>query len=170
MRCARYKIERGRDVCNESASMRWVLISVFLLLITAVAQNAEAQRISLSGSVAPVPGTPVVSVAWSVTDMNSTDDVIAASKRFSDDVFARLRPLETRLQNDARLRSAGTIVGLGAAAVGALRGQRTLTFVGTEAIRLGLDRQLNVVRARTGFSVTPSLGHRTFSVMFSRSF
>jgi hypothetical protein len=129
------------------------------------------QRRKTSQRTAPLRWRrPVVSVAASVTDMSALDDVTASAKRFSDELSARLRPIETRLRNDARLRSAGTLVGLSAAAVGALRGQRALTFVGAEAIRIGLDRQLGIVRARTGFSMTPSLGDHGFTVTFSRTF
>ena len=150
--------------------MRWACLPVLLGLIAGFPRDAGAQDQPANRSVALAPGTPVVSVAASVTDMSALDDVTASAKRFSDELSARLRPIETRLRNDARLRSAGTLVGLSAAAVGALRGQRALTFVGAEAIRIGLDRQLGIVRARTGFSMTPSLGDHGFTVTFSRTF
>ena len=150
--------------------MRWTCLPVLLGLIAGFPRDAAAQDKPANRSVALAPGTPVVSVAASVTDMSALDDVTASAKRFSDELSARLRPIETRLRNDARLRSAGTLVGLSAAAVGALRGQRALTLVGAEAIRIGLDRQLGIVRARTGFSMTPSLGDHGFTVTFSRTF
>jgi hypothetical protein len=150
--------------------MRWACLPVLLGLTAGFPHDAAAQDKPANRSVALAPGTPVVSVAASVTDMSALDDVTASAKRFSDELSARLRPIETRLRNDARLRSAGTLVGLSAAAVGALRGQRALTLVGAEAIRIGLDRQLGIVRARTGFSMTPSLGDRGFTVTFSRTF
>ena len=150
--------------------MRWACLPVLLGLIAGFPRDAAAQDKPANRSVALAPGTPVVSVAASVTDMSALDDVTASAKRFSDELSARLRPIETRLQNDARLRSAGTLVGLSAAAVGALRRQRALTLVGAEAIRIGLDRQLGIVRARTGFSMTPALGDHGFTVTFSRTF
>ena len=150
--------------------MRWACLSVLLGLIVGFPRDAAAQDKPANRSVALAPGTPVVSVAAGVTDMGALDDVTASAKRFSDELSARLRPIETRLRNDARLRSAGTLLGLSAAAVGALRGQRALTLVGAEAIRIGLDRQLGIVRARTGFSMTPSLGDHGFTVTFSRTF
>ena len=150
--------------------MRWACLPVLLGLIAGFPRDAAAQDKPANRSVALAPGTPVVSVAASLTDMSALDDVTASAKRFSDELSARLRPIETRLRNDARLRSAGTLVGLSAAAVGALRGQRALTLVGAEAIRIGLDRQLGIVRTRTGFSVTPSLGDHGFTVTFSRTF
>ena len=150
--------------------MRCAYVAALLVLVSGVPRIAEAQGTSATRAVTPAARTPIVSVAATVTEMNVADDVPAAAKRFSDELSARLRPLETRLNNDARLRSAGAIAALTAAAVGAVRGQRTLTFVGTEAIRLGFNRQLGVVRARTGFTVTPSLGQHSFSLTFSRTF
>jgi hypothetical protein len=150
--------------------MRWACLPVLLGLIAGFPRDAAAQDKPANRSVTLAPGTPVVSVAASVTDMSALDDVTVSAKRFSDELSARLRPIETRLRNDARLRSAGALVGLSAAAVGALRRQRALTFVGAEAIRIGLDRQLGIVRARTGFSMTPSLGDHGFTVTFSRTF
>jgi hypothetical protein len=150
--------------------MRWAWLPVLLGVFAGFPGGAVAEDKPASRVVTLVPGTPVVSVAAGVTDMAGADDVTAAAKRFSDELYARVRPIETRLQNDSRLRSAGTVIGLSAAAIGALRGQRALTVVGTEAIRFGLDRQLRVVRARTGFSVTPSLGQHAFTVTFSRTF
>jgi hypothetical protein len=150
--------------------MRWACLPVLLGLIAGFPRDAAAQDKPANRSVALAPGTPVVSVAASVTDMSTLDDVTASAKRFSDELSARLRPIETRLRNDARLRSAGALVGLSAAAVGALRGQRALTLVGAEAIRIGLDRQLGIVRDRTGFSMTPALGDHGFTVTFNRTF
>ena len=150
--------------------MRWAYVAALLALVSGVPRIAEAQGTSAARAVTPAAGTPTVSVAATVTEMKVADDVPAAAKRFSDELHARLRPLETRLDHDARLRSAGAIAGLTAAAVGEMRRQRTLTFVGTEAIRLGFNRQLGVVRARTGFTVTPSLGQHSFSLTFSRTF
>jgi hypothetical protein len=150
--------------------MRWAYLPLLLGLIVGFPRDAAAQDKPANRSVAPAPGTPVVSVAASVTDMSVPDEVTASAKRFSDELSARLRPIETRLRNDARLRSAGTLVGLSAAAVGALRKQHALRLVGAEAIRIGLDRQLGIVRARTGFSMTPALGDHGFTVTFSRTF
>jgi hypothetical protein len=150
--------------------MRWTCLPVLLGLIAGLPPDAAAQDKPANRSVALAPGTPVVSVAASVTNMSGLDDVTASAKRFSDELSARLRPIEMRLRNDARLRSAGTLVGLSAVAVGALHGQRALTLVGAEAIRMGFDRQLGIVRARTGFSMTPSLSDHGFTVTFSRTF
>jgi len=112
--------------------------------------------------------TPVVSVVPVMTAEDTSDDVRVAAKRFMDEWSGRLRPLEERLRQDVRLRRAGAIVGLSAAAIGAIRGEQTLTFVGTQAVRLGLERQLSAIRARSGFTVAPSIGHRRFELAVSR--
>jgi hypothetical protein len=114
--------------------------------------------------------TPVVSVVPVMTAADTSDDVTAAARRFVDEWSARLRPLEQRLRQDARLRRAGAVVGLSAAAIGAIRGEQTLTFVGTQAVRLGLDRQLTALRARSGFTVAPTIGHRRFEITVSRTY
>jgi hypothetical protein len=114
--------------------------------------------------------TPVVSVIPVMTAEDTKDDVTAAARRFVDQWSDRLRPLEERLRQDVRLRRAGAIVGLSAAAIGAIRGEHTLTFVGTQAVRLGLDRQLTAIRARSGFTVAPTIGHRRFELTVSKAY
>jgi hypothetical protein len=111
---------------------------------------------------------PVVSVVPVMTAEDTSDDVRVAANRFVDEWSGRLRPLEERLRQDVRLRRAGAIVGLSAAAIGAIRGEQTLTFVGTQAVRLGLDRQLTAIRARSGFTVAPTIGHRRFELTVSK--
>jgi phosphohistidine swiveling domain-containing protein len=148
--------------------MQFGSILVLLGLLVGFPHRAAAEDKPASHPV--MSGTPVVSVAASITDMSGTDDVIVVAKHLSEELYARLRPIEAHLKKDTRLRSAGALVGLSAAAIGALRGQQTLTFVGTEAIRLGLGRQLGAVHAHTGFTLTPSVGHHAFTMTFSRSF
>ena len=153
--------------------MGWRWLPVLLGLLAALPSAAAAQDRpdrSVNRAVMLPPGTPVVSVAASVNEIGASDDVAVSAKRLADELSERLRPIEVRVQSDARLRSAGALVGLSAVAVGALRGQRTLAVAGAEVIRLGLNHQLDVVRARTGFSVTPSLGDHRFTVTFSRNF
>ena len=113
---------------------------------------------------------PVVSVVPVMTAEDTSDDVAVAARRFVDEWSERLRPLEQRLRQDTRLRRAGAVVGLSAAAIGAIRGEHTLTFVGTQAVRLGLDRQLTAIRARSGFAVAPTIGHRRFEITVSRTY
>jgi hypothetical protein len=114
--------------------------------------------------------TPVVSVVPVMTAEDSSDDVTVAARQFVDEWSERLRPLEQRLRQDVRLRRAGAVVGLSAAAIGAIRGEHTLTFVGTQAVRLGLDRQLTAIRARSGFTVAPTIGHRRFELTVSKAY
>jgi hypothetical protein len=113
--------------------------------------------------------TPVVSVIPVMT-AEDTSDVTVAARRLVDHWSERLRPLEQRLRQDVRLRRAGAVVGLSAAAIGAIRGEQTLTFVGTQAVRLGLDRQLTAIRARSGFSVAPTIGYRRFEITVSKTY
>jgi len=131
-------------------------------MLVAVSSTVSAQeRIALRRTrIAPSP--PVVSVAPVAID--GEDDSTVAIQRMSEELTERLKPIEQRFREDERLRRAGAVIGLSAAALGALRGQPTLTFVGTHAVRLGLDRQLTTIRKRTGFVVEPSIGHRSFAV------
>jgi len=138
-------------------------ITIFVLLpFSAAAQDKFTPR-------APrvAPGTPVVAAAPAITDADTADDAAVAARRFAEQLSARLQPIEQRLREDARLRRAGAVIGLSAAALGALRGQQTLTFVGTQAVRLGLDRQLAAIRARSGLSIEPTIGYRRVAISVS---
>ena len=89
----------------------------------------------------------------------------AAVKRLTD----RIRPIQQRLEEDERLRAAERVVGLGMAAVGVLRGQATLSSVGTQALRLGLNREFAAFRERSGFVVEPSFNSHGFSITFRKN-
>jgi len=138
----------------------------------AAAQERFALRPLPTVPTAPSPAPPPPASATSspMQNLDFGDDPVVAAKRIADKLSERLRPIETRLRRDARLRRAGALVGLAAIAMGALHGDQSLTFVGTEAIRLGLQRQLGAVRARTGFAISPSLGDHSISVIVSRTF
>jgi len=129
--------------------------------------SASAQDKSAVRTTRPAAGVPVVTVAPAISDADTADDATVVARRFAEELSARLQPIEQRLREDARLRRAGAVIGLSAAAIGALRGQQTLTFVGTQAVRLGLDRQLSAIRARSGVSIEPTIGHRTIAVTVS---
>jgi outer membrane receptor protein involved in Fe transport len=147
----------------------WAAASLVALVALVPCRAAAQERIA-PRPTRIAPAGPVVSVAAAVAAASDdTDDVTVAAQRFADELSERLRPIEDRLRNDVRLRRAGAIVGLSAAAVGAIRGQHALTFAGTQALRLGLDRQLTAVRARSGFSVEPAIGHRSFSVTVTKN-
>ena len=107
-------------------------------------------------SVAPV----------TIADEESSESVERAAER----LVARLRPLEQRLRDDDRVRRAGAVIGISALALGALHGTKPLTFAGTHALRLGLNKQLAAIEARSGFVVEPSIGHRTIAVTVKRTF
>ena len=159
-----------RTTCTATGSMRWTTLVFSIGVLVAFTSNVTGQE-RLALGVARVAG-PIQSatvVPRPTTEISVDDDPIASAKRLSDALSERLRPVEQRFRDDARLRSAGAIVGLGAIAVGALRGQSALTFVGTQAIRVGVDRQLSAVHAHTGFSVTPAIGRRSFSIVISRT-
>jgi hypothetical protein len=127
------------------------------------AQDRTTRRAPLSLAV------PVVSVAPALTEIDS-DKPAVAMKRLSDEWSARLRPIEERFREDQRLGRAGAVVGFGTAVLGALHGQRALTFVGMQALRLGLDKHLALLRERSGFVLEPSIGHRAFAIIASRTF
>jgi hypothetical protein len=112
---------------------------------------------------------PIVSVA-PVMLAGEDDDSTVAIQRAGERIADRLKPLEERLQHDDRLRRAGAVVGVGAVALGALKGAPPLTFAGTQAIRMGLHNQLTAVERRSGFTVQPSIVHRGVSVTVSRTF
>ena len=114
-----------------------------------------------------VPAVPVVRVAPVVI---ADEDVSEPVERAAERLVDRLRPLERRLRDDDRVRRAGTVVGLGAIALGALNGAKPLTVAGTHALRLGLSKQLTAIEARSGFAVEPSIGHRSIAVTVKRTF
>jgi hypothetical protein len=98
------------------------------------------------------------------------DDPVVAGKQLQDALSERLRPIYERLREDDRLRSAGTVVGLAAIAVGSLHGGAALTFAGTQALRVGFERQLGTIHAQTGFTVAPSIGRRSCALVVTRTF
>jgi hypothetical protein len=143
------------------------------LLLVPVTGSAQS-RFALSARTATFDPRserrPVVAVApVTIADGDSADSLIAI-QRTSDRLMERLRPLERRFQSDDRLRRAGTVVGIGAIAVGALRGTAPLTFAGTQALRFGLRSELTAIERRSGFVVEPSIGHRSVAVTVSRTF
>jgi hypothetical protein len=140
--------------------------AIAILPSSAVAQD----RVTARPAHEARGGVPVVTVASSIGSSLTDDDAAIAAQRFVNEWSERLRPIEQRLREDRTLRRAGAIVGLSAAAIGAVRGQQTLTFVGTQALRVGLDRQLTAIRARTGFEVQPTIGHRSFGVTVSKTY
>jgi hypothetical protein len=126
--------------------------------------------------VAIMCGSPAIASAQQkgivkgvLTEMDVDSPQIAA-QRFADQVHDRLQPIEQRFRDDDRLRRAGAVAGAGAIVLGAVGGQAPLTFVGTHALRLALDRPLTAIRRRSGFVVEPSIGHRAIAITANRSF
>src|SRR5207248_2814663 len=149
--------------------MRGIAVVSAVAIVALVPFSAAAQDKFAVRAPRVARGTPVVSAAPAISDADTADDAAVAAQRFADRWSQRLQPFEQRLREDSRLRRAGAVLGLSAAAIGALHGQRTLTFVGTQAVRLGLDRQLVAIRARTGVSVEPTIGYRTVAITVSKT-
>jgi len=81
-----------------------------------------------------------------------------ALDRLPNRVKERLETLSNRWRDDSRVQTASTIVGLSAAALGAVQGNHAIAFAGTHVTRWGLGRQLNLVEQRSGFQLVPSVG------------
>ena len=94
----------------------------------------------------------------------------AGLARIPDELEARLRAIERRFRDDQRLQRTGAVVGLSAAVFSALRGRQPLAFVGTPALRLGLDKPLTMIRDRSRFVVEPSIGYRSLVITVRRRF
>ena len=106
-------------------------------------------------------------LAFRVADADTSPISVA---KFSDECLRRLQPIEQRFREDPRLRSSGIALGFGAIALSMIRRRSSsLTFVGTHALRLGLDKQLAEIRHRSGFVLEPSIGHRAVAVTLSRT-
>src|SRR5436190_21526683 len=111
------------------------LVVLTLLAPTgAAAQSRLAQPARAAARFERPDLRPVVSVA-PVAIAGEDEDSMIAIQRAGERIADRLRPLQQRLQGDDRLRRTGAVVGLGAVAIGALRGTAPLTFAGTQAIR-----------------------------------
>jgi hypothetical protein len=147
--------------------MRWLGISAGALLISGAASAfAEETLLRPTAPIAPARG-PAIAVPAVKLDV---DDPQVAARRFQAALFERLKPIEARFREDPRLRRAGAIIGFGAVAAGALRHKQPLTAVGTGALRLGFGRQLSTLQRNTGFSVSPTLERRGFSISLTRRF
>lgn len=147
--------------------MGWLATSAAVAVVLGSAVPLSAEE-SGAGQPRPsrTPSVPVVAVAPLSLDQ---DDPQIAARRLEEALIDRLKPIEQRLRHDTRLRRAGTVVGLGAMALGALRGDQSLAFVGTGALRLGFDRQLTTVQRKTGFSVAPTITRRGCAVTVTRT-
>jgi hypothetical protein len=91
-------------------------------------------------------------------------------ERLPDQLKQRIESLTGRWRDDSRVQTATTIVGLGAAAVGAAQGRQAIAFAGTHVMRWGLGRQLRVLEQRSGFQIAPSVGRQHFLVTARKVF
>ena len=138
------------------------------LLVAAVALVVPGSTVGFAqGIVVPREPSPRVP-GWRAQVADPAIDSKADPFR---GLVERFRLLQNRLAEDDRVRTAETLVGLGAAAFGASRRTHTsLTVLGGQALRLGLRRQLATVRQQIGFTVEPSFGNQSFAITFRRTF
>jgi hypothetical protein len=122
-------------------------------------------------------GTPVIRRPASRGAAVSPDAVVRADsapnaglERLQDRLKQQLETLTGRWRNDSRVQTASTIVGLGAAAVGATQGKQAIAFAGTHAVRWGLGPQLRVMKQRSGFLIAPSVGRHHFVITARKIF
>jgi hypothetical protein len=132
-----------------------------------IAARASAQEKTFRQSALPALEAPV-----RFQPVPNDPDVEArlAAKRFADETLRRLQPLQQWLRQDARMRSAGAVLGAGVIALTTARDSRSLAAVGTQVLRFGLEAPLGEVRNHSGFMIEPSIGHRTLAIRFSRRF
>jgi hypothetical protein len=157
-----------RGICSLSFPMCWLGVTALALVIGNGAPDvAEGRLVRPTAAVGHAPSVRVVAVAPLTLDV---DDPRVAAHRLETALLDRIKPLEARFREDARLRRAGAVIGLGAVAFGALHGQQPLIAVGTGVLRVGLDRQLAAMQRTTGFSVSPGLERRGFSITLTRTF
>ena len=86
-------------------------------------------------------------------------------------LLGKWQPVRERVAGDDRLRMLSGALGLGVLVYEAIPSRSALPveFIGTEALRLGLHPQLNMLRERTGYTVEPSVGRRRFAVTFRKT-
>jgi hypothetical protein len=136
--------------------MRKPLIWVVGLTLCASSVSADDGTVGTrrSGSHAAVGAVGAVAARGE----QPPDTRIERLERLPDRLKQRLEALTGRWQNDSRVQTATTLVGLSAAAVGAAQGRHTIAFAGTHVMRWGLGRQLRAVEQRSGFQIAPSVG------------
>jgi hypothetical protein len=91
-------------------------------------------------------------------------------ERLPDRLKERLETLAGRWRNDSRVQTATTVLGAGAAAIGAAHGRHAVALAGTQAMRWGLGRQLRAVEERSGFQIAPSVGRHHVVITARRVF
>jgi hypothetical protein len=145
--------------------------TVTLLLVFATAGSAQdtpASRRRPADAASPADRSTFKQRASG----EAPDNEPSAADEVIQGMIERVRPIESRLRDDHRLRKAESLIGLGVVAYEALRKdpRMPLGYVGTQALRMGLHRQLATIRQRSGYEVEPSIGRRSFAVAFRRTF
>ena len=147
--------------------MQLAALSLLVVLLAMPRDAAGQIRLDVLAHGASVAAEPK---ARAIAERARDDDPVVAAKQLEDALSERLRPLYDRVREDGRLRSAGTVVGLAAIALGSLRGGSALTFAGTQALRVGFERQIGTIREQTGFTLSPSIGRRSCAIVVTRTF
>jgi len=147
--------------------MRLAALSLLVGLLATPTNAAGQIRLDVLAHGAAVAAEPK---ARAIDERARDDDPVVAAKQLADALSERLRPISERLREDGRLRGAGTAVGLAAIALGSLRGGPALTFAGTQALRVGFERQIGTIRQQTGFTLSPSISRRSCALVITRTF
>lgn len=145
--------------------MRRPLLSLAALTLCAVTASANdgtgANRRAASHEDIGGPGT-------ATTGLEQLPRGVV--ERLPDRLKERLETLTVRWRNDSRVQTATTVLGLSAAAFGAVQGRHAVTVAGTHAMRWGLGRQLRAVEHRSGFLIAPSVGRHHAVITARRVF
>jgi len=147
--------------------MGWMGLAAAALLISGAADGSD-DRPAKPAIVRPAPAPPIA--VNTVEKTSEIDDPVVAARHLELALLDRLKPLEARLRQDTHLRHAGTVIGIGAVMLGALRRERPFAAAGTGVLRFGLDRQLTTIQRRTGFSVAPRVERRGVSIFVTKTF
>ena len=145
--------------------------AVALLLLVATAGSAQDTTVVRRQSPDAVSTADRSTFKNRVTGEPPHSDSPAADA-IVERVIQRLRPIENRLRDDHRLRKAESLIGLGVVAYEALQKNPRvpLGYIRTQALRMGLHRQLTTIRQRSGYEIEPSIGRRSFSVTLRKTF
>ncbi|HZT78153.1 MAG TPA: hypothetical protein VFA27_15975 [Vicinamibacterales bacterium] len=160
----------GRIACVHVRRPGWFAVAALLVGLSPTTVAAQQKAASVALPPDQIATTPAIARPSTFAVGSTDDDPVVAARRFQQQLADRIRPLEERFRDDARLQGAGALVALGAVALGAVRGQGTLTFIGAQALRLGLEQRMTATRRRAGVSIEPSIGYRRVSVTVSRTF
>jgi hypothetical protein len=145
--------------------MRTRLAALIVGLLLADAGRCVAQGTTTSGP--RLAGSSLDHLTPKQSSDSPTDVTEVTLKRLLD----KWQPIHERVVKDDRLRMLSGVVGLGVLAYEAMptRSQLPIDFIGTEALRIGLHPQLNMLRERTGYAFEPSVGRRRFVITLRKT-